>query len=371
MNKLSKNISKILIVDDTPDNIQLLSDILSEEGINITIARNGKQAIKSISIKLPDLILLDIAMPEMDGFEVCEHLKKDSATADIPIIFLTAKTETEDIVKGFELGAVDYITKPFNVSELIARVNTHLDLKHSQDIIKEQNERLKQLDATKDKFFSIIASDLRNPLKNMSEIIQNTAGMLDKLQPVELKRIIANLQIYSGKANSLIERLTEWAIILTDRIQFKPKKFDIDLLIKLNIEHFKTATKDKTINLLYEKPKTTMVFADYNLTDTILKNLIGNAIKYTSAGGDIIVSIKEDNSKIEINVYDTGIGISNEEKTFLFRKDLFYSQPGTDGEKGIGLGLIICKTYVEMQGGKIWLDSMPGIGSDFKFTLPK
>jgi len=135
----------VLIVDDTPENIQVISGILYQKGVNITIAQSGREALKTASRQRPDLVLLDIIMPEMNGFEVCKRLKKNPATKDIPIIFLTAKTQPEDIVKGFELGAVDYVTRPFNPAELLSRVFTHLELKKSRDLLSAQSQQRKEL----------------------------------------------------------------------------------------------------------------------------------------------------------------------------------------------------------------------------------
>src|SRR4030043_1705809 len=165
----------ILIVDDVPKNLQLLGTLLREIDCDITVAMNGQQALETVPKVSPDLILLDVVMPEMNGFEVCKKLKSLPKTKDIPVIFLTAKTETKDIVKGFELGAVDYITKPFIGSGLIARVNTHLSLRHTQ-------EELRQANATKDKFFSLIAHDLRTPfaiLIGFSEYLVGDFNNLD------------------------------------------------------------------------------------------------------------------------------------------------------------------------------------------------
>ena len=137
----------IYIVDDIEENLQVVGAMLKEEGLNISFARNGESALKGIAKKIPDLILLDISMPEMDGYEVCEHLKTDKATADIPVIFLTGRSQADDIIKGFQYGAVDYVTKPFNAEELLARVSTHLELKESRDIISRQNNELKELNS--------------------------------------------------------------------------------------------------------------------------------------------------------------------------------------------------------------------------------
>ena len=160
----------ILIVDDTPKNVQLLGSILSKEHYEIVIAENGKEALEIINDFIPDLILLDIMMPEMDGYEVCQILKGNPETEEIPIIFLTAKSSPEDVVKGFKLGAVDYVTKPFAKLELLSRVRTHIELKIARDlqkenlkIITEKNKKLEELNNLKDKFLGIAAHDLRDP----------------------------------------------------------------------------------------------------------------------------------------------------------------------------------------------------------------
>jgi len=157
----------VLIVDDIPENLQVLGNVLLQKGLDVGFATNGEEALEAVKYNKPDLILLDIMMPGMSGITVCQKLKSNPETQDIPVIFLTAKTQPEDIIKGFEVGAVDYVTKPFNSGELLARVMTQLELKKSRDLIAKQNEELMELNATKDKFFSIIAHDLRGPFSGL------------------------------------------------------------------------------------------------------------------------------------------------------------------------------------------------------------
>jgi len=189
MSKDSTRKFKVLIVDDVPKNIQLAGSILQKEGYHISFANNGETALNLTKTNDFDLILLDIMMPEMDGFEVCGQLKQKPETRDIPIIFLTAKTGTESTIKGFEIGAVDYVTKPFNEKELLARVRTHLELRDAQKNLREAN-------ATKDKFFSIIAHDLKNPfnaLLGLSKLLLQNFDIFDDDKKNILSRVFSSL----------------------------------------------------------------------------------------------------------------------------------------------------------------------------------
>ena len=176
--------SVVLIVDDIPENLQVLGNILSAYGLDIGVATDGLQALENVKFQKPDLILLDIMMPGMDGFEVCEKLKSNPETSNIPVIFLTAKSQTEDIVKGFEVGAVDYVTKPFNSAELLVRVFNHLELKKAKDKIERQNDELKEMNDAKNKFFSIISHDLRGPF---SGLLGLTSLIINEEQEIEKK----------------------------------------------------------------------------------------------------------------------------------------------------------------------------------------
>ena len=202
--KSDKNRQKVLIVDDVTKNIQLVANFLKQAGYDINFAISGKTAIKHIKKARFDLILLDIMMPEMDGFEVCKKLKSEDETKDIPVIFLTAKTDIDSITQAFKAGGVDYITKPFNKAELLARVKTHLELQH-------QKRNLKELNATKDKFFSIIAHDLKSPLNHLlglSEILQKELESAGSDEIIKIANLI-NKSAKSGRL--LLENLLEWS----------------------------------------------------------------------------------------------------------------------------------------------------------------
>lgn len=389
----SNETNQVLIVDDIPENLQVLSNILYEKGIEISFATNGKQALETIAYNPPDLILLDISMPEMDGYEVCERLKKSPETIDIPVIFLTARTQTEDVIKGFEIGAVDYVTKPFNASELVSRVFTHLELKKSRDIIDRQNMELKELNATKDKFFSIVAHDLKNPFNTMMGFAELLLMNFERMEKEKVKKFHRLMYKASKNGFDLLENLLQWARAQTGRLQWEPSEIDMKILVSQNFDLLNSNAQNKNIALVSKITQPLTCFADGNMISTVLRNLISNAIKFSKPGGQIIVSAKtftkivpvvtdeadEQEDKptekevefAEITVSDKGVGMKEKDIKKLFRIDVHHTTPGTNEEQGTGLGLILCKEFVEKNGGSIRVESTFGKGSDFIFTIPR
>ncbi len=365
----------ILIVDDVPKNIQVVGTILKKEGYRLAFAKSGKMALDLTRKTRFDLILLDILMPEMDGFEVCERLKSDPATRDIPVMFLTAKTEPEDILKGFEIGAVDYITKPFNSAELLARVRTHLDLKFSRENLGRANRELRTLNATKDKFFSIIAHDLRNPIQNLllsSEILKIGFG---NFEDDKIKDYIERFHRNSKNIAELLRNLLDWSRSQQGKIQCKPHTVDLHLLVNDAILLLKYQADSKGIRVLSDIKEETFVYADKEMIKTVLRNFLSNAVKFTPAGGAVNITASapapgQDRELIEVAVEDTGVGISRKDMEKLFRIDTQITTPGTAGEKGTGLGLVLCREFVEKNNGTVQVESTPGKGSRFVFTLP-
>jgi two-component system sensor histidine kinase/response regulator len=355
----------IFIVDDVPGNLQVLIHILKQEEYRIAAAGNGHQALDMIPAARPDLVLLDVMMPGMDGYEVCRQLKTNPAAADIPIIFLTAKAETEDIVKGFETGAVDYVTKPFNPAELLARVKTHLELKFSR-------EKLTDLIAARDKFFSIIAHDLRNPVQNLilsSDLLRNSYDSFDEAERMDYIQGINNS---ANHISSLLETLLDWSRVQSGTMELYREKIDIASLAADNINLLKENAVKKNINVSSQIPANTFAFADKNMIGTVIRNLVSNAVKFTNPGGEVkITAIPASTGNfIEITVSDNGIGIKEVDIAGLFRIDVHTKTRGTANEKGTGLGLLLCKEFIEKNKGSIKVVSTPGKGSDFTFTLP-
>ncbi|MFZ5940311.1 MAG: hybrid sensor histidine kinase/response regulator [Bacteroidota bacterium] len=359
----------ILVADDVPKNLQLLGSILRQEvETEIAFASNGIQVLEFVEEALPDLILLDVMMPEMDGFETCRRLKMKDETRNIPVIFLTARVDKEDIVKGFSLGAVDYVTKPFESVELVARVKTHLSIKQMRDDLLDLNR-------TKDKFFSIISHDLKNPMGailTLAELLNTRFGTYSE----ERKEILITTLYDSARAAyALLENLLIWSRAQGGKIDFEPSVFEIRPVVESVIQLLRQGAEKKNIRIDNQIGNGQMVFADRNMLETVIRNLISNGIKFTSDDGGITIgsSLENEGGKqmAVISVSDTGLGIPASRLDTLFRIGHAYSTPGTQEESGTGLGLILCSEFVKLNGGRISVSSEEGEGSTFSFSVPQ
>ena len=361
--KDEKYIPGILIVDDVPANLKVLGGILKDEGYRIRPVLSGEQALQVALKEKPDLILLDIMMPGMNGYEVCSKLKSTPDLADIPVIFISALSDTNDLVKAFQSGGIDYITKPFHAAEVSVRVANHLQ------ICRQKNE-LKELNATKDKFFSIIAHDLRGPIGNLlsiSEIISERDGVDEET----FNSFIEMQKELSKDTIQLLENLLIWARSNTNRIDFEPALLNLNDIVLESIEVVNIQAINKNITISDFTAPATNVYADENMLRLIFRNLLSNAVKFTHQGGSIsILSNTNENNEIIVSVTDTGIGIPEEMLHNLFRIDVSNKRKGTDGESSTGLGLLLCKEFVEKHHGQIWAESQENKGTTFSFSLP-
>jgi signal transduction histidine kinase len=364
--QMNLNNPSVLIVDDMPKNIQLLGSILKNESLEIEFATSGKEALDWLDSRSFDLVLLDIMMPEMDGFEVCKRIKEKPETADVAVIFITAKTDIQSMVLGFEAGAVDYLTKPFNKNELIARVRTHLTLQRQKKMLEENN-------TMKDKIFSIIGHDLRNPIGNIKTYID--AFLLSGMEiGDDVKMLLKDISILSEQAFSLLENLLLWAKNQSGRISSKPEKTDITDIITSAILLSQNQASNKNISIRKLPMSKTEAYFDPEQVAIVIRNLLWNAVKFTPNEGEILVGIKtlDENNKtfIKVDIVDNGVGIDSEDQKKLFDPRFHFTTYGTNNEKGSGLGLQLCREFIEMNGGSIKVHSEPGKGSTFSFTLP-
>lgn len=363
----------ILIVDDIAKNIQLLGKILDNQGYGVVAVTNGEQVLKAARNHDPDLILLDIMMPEKSGYEVCEELKADEDLAEIPVIFLTARSEEEDVIKGLNLGGADYVTKPFNSGELLARIDTHLSLKNARDRIIRQREKLQQLSKTREKLYSIIAHDLKGALFGISGLAEVVDDKL-RDQPVDeetkdnIKRISHSLTV----ANSILENLLAWARLQTDKLKMNPERFSLSEEVDKNVQLLQTLAQQKQVEIQVELDnEKIMVEADKQMLSTIIRNLLTNAIKFSDAGDQVVLEVTRTDSGIKLSVQDEGIGMPAEVREHIFNPNDRPKRSGTDKESGTGLGLLLCKEFIEAHNGEIQVDSKVGQGTHFQFAIPQ
>lgn len=377
----------ILIIDDLEDNIMLLESILSVEGYNVISATKGSVGLKLTKERKPDIILLDLVMPELDGFEVCRFLKEDDELKNIPIFILTAYDEKENLLRGFKSGAVDFISRPFNSAELIARIKNHLDLKKAKDELIRNQEELKrkntQLDAkniqlnklnlTKDKFFSIIAHDLRSPFMSIFSAITMLMRRINSSQELgrdDLNEVVSHLYDNSKAAFSLIDNLLVWAKTQTEDIKPEPSELKLRDIVEDNIDLFRENAISKSVAVVNNVNSQVLIYADNNMVKSIIRNLISNALKYTLKDGAVRIDTENKDDRVIIIVSDTGIGMTQKEISKVFRIDEKFWKRGTEGERGTGLGLVISKEFVEKNGGRMWVESEAGFGSKFFVELP-
>lgn len=424
--ELIKDKEIILVVDDQPNNIKVISSVLSDH-YTLSIANSGETALRILDKLTPSLILLDIMMPDIDGYQVCKIIKENSKLRDIPVIFLTAKNDIEDVVKGFEFGAVDYITKPFNTQEVMVRIKNHLNLVNANIKLKRQKEEIEDflyqleiahkeltkrnedlffahsaveehafqvnqmnqklleseyklkntvaslinLNKEKDRFFSIISHDLKSPFSGFLGLLSLLDKDESKLDDETKRELISTLNQSAKKFYSLLEDLLEWSMLQTKKIRFNPIECMIKDLVDDIILVVDIFASTKQITILNNIPDDIIMNVDMNMMSSVFRNLISNAIKFSHKNSEIKIGVFEKKTDaITFLIEDKGIGIPESIMEKLFKVGENVIQHGTNFEHGTGLGLILCKEYIDMHNGNIWVKSAKGIGSVFYITIP-
>lgn len=363
---------KLLVVDDVQTNVLLLKALLGKEGYGILVANNGQEALEVIRNENPDLILLDVMMPGMDGFEVAERLKSEEFRCEIPIIFLTALDDTQSIVNGFKLGVGDFISKPFRKEELMVRIKHQLSLVAARRIIEEKNEELRKTIAGRDKMYSVIAHDLRSPMASMKMLL-NTIMMSvekDKIDPDIFDMLEMNNKT-SEEVFSLLDNLLKWTKSQLGKLTVIPQKLDISGLADGVVEVMNSVAEVKHIKLIRTDHESFFVYVDIEMIKSILRNLISNAVKFSNPDSEIKVGIKAEDGKVIVSVTDSGKGIKKEDQHKLLKDSTHFTTYGTNSEEGSGLGLLLCRDFARKNGGELWFESEENLGSVFSFSLPQ
>ena len=362
---------RILVVEDDRMNARIISSILRPSGFVTQETNSGESALALYKDFQPDLILLDVVMAGINGFETCRQLKADPAAAGIPVIFITAKNQPEDIVAGLDAGGVDYVVKPFQPTEMLARIRTHLQLRALVESQTRLIDDLSKANAAKNHFLGIAAHDLRNPLtsiRGLSEfMLEGSSGELSEDQRAMLRSVHTATQVMLD----LLGELLDISVIESGemRLDLTPTNFADIVHDAVFLNAITAARKQMKITCRPFKPSRPLLI-DARKIREVVDNLLSNAIKFSPPGTTITVELSEDGNHQTISVQDQGPGIPADEMNVLFQSFGRTSVRPTGGEKSTGLGLAICRKFVEAHRGTISASNRESGGADFRATLP-
>ncbi len=368
---------KVLIVDDNLKIMAIARAHLKKEGLEVICVEDGKSALESVRQEKPDLILLDVDMPDMSGFEVCKILKNDDDLCMVPVVFLTAADDNTSRIRGLDLGAVDYVTKPFDAFELRARVRAALRTKQLQDQlatlnheleerIEQRTEKIQQLLHQKDAFVNQLSHDLKTPLTPLVALLPLVESRTDDSESKRMLALVMENVVYM---KNLTEMTLQLAQLNSSSERLKPERFDIVSEIKNTIESLSSLFEEKGIKTVDNTISPINVEADRMLIKELFHNIISNAVKYTNGEGVVTFDITMSGGTVKVSIKDNGIGMTEVQLKHVFEE--FYKVDDSRNDRSsTGLGLAICQRIIEKHGGSIWAESLgPGQGTTVHFVL--
>ena len=367
----TKDKADVLVVDDTPANLRLLSRMLTDNGYKVRPVPNGKLALDAVAAAPPDIILLDVRMPEMDGFEVCKKLKEKEETVDIPVIFISALQEMEDKIHGFEAGGVDYITKPFQQEEVLIRLSTHLTIRNQKEKLKEQFDVLKELEAMRDTLSHMIVHDLNNTLQAIIGYAEMMLECMGTLRKEEMELYTQSI-ISNGRTTiEMIRAILDVGRMESGQMQLALSQFSLPEVVTEVHEEIKCLLEQRKLKIKLEVPGSLPVMqADREIIRRIIINILGNAIRYSPEQSTITVTADQVGEVFRIMISDQGSGIPAEYKERIFEKYGQVDAKKTGRKYSTGLGLAFCKMAVEAHDGRIGVSDKVSGGSTFWFEVP-
>ncbi len=366
--QINRSDYKILIVDDVVSNVLLLKILLSNEKFQVCTANCGNMCIEQARAEKPDLILLDVMMPDISGFDTAVILKKDPELKDIPIIFLTALNSPADLVKGFQVGANDFLSKPFNKEELVVRVMHQIALVAAKRLIEKQNRELLATINNRDKMYSVIAHDLRSPMASIRMVLNLVvAAISPEVVGQEIFDLVDKANKESEDVHDLLDNLLKWTKSQTGRLTVVMQDLDLNDIIPGVVDIFEMIAATKKIKLSYTGTST-IVRADNDMLKTIVRNFLSNAVKFSPENSSIEISVTSDADFAKISICDHGVGIAADRLDTIFHKG--ETTYGTGGEEGSGLGLQLCQDFAHKIGGDVMVESVEGEGSTFSVLVP-
>lgn len=358
------NPALVLIVDDQEANLRLLGRVLSDAGFDVMPANSGAQALERLAAETPDVVLLDMRMPGMDGFAVLEHIRGEPRWSDIPVLFLTAAAERDLLIRAFEAGAVDYLTKPFVSEELVVRVRTHSELKRYRD-------KLRQTIREREDIATIVVHDLKNPLFNISL----NAGMI--LEAAEGREDIAqraaSIEASARRAMDFVERYLGRRASIEIRHRYAPEAHAPRALFEAVAAELGEAAARRGQRIeIRDTGRDQQAACDRDAAMLVLRNLVSNAIKYAPADSTIELGVQPGAAgTLRLWVADRGPGISPEQQAQLFKRYVRLSAEPQDAAPSSGVGLALARQEAEWMGGNLWYEPRPEAGSVFVFKLPQ
>jgi two-component system, sensor histidine kinase and response regulator len=363
---------KILIVDDDRLNLRILTGILRPDGYTLAEADSGERALEVYAQFRPDLVLLDVMLPGLNGFETCRTLRKTYGDETAPVIFITAKSESDDVVEGLTAGGIDYLPKPFRPKEALARIRTHM---HNRLLVEQQRllvDQLNKADAAKNRFLGMAAHDLRNPLASiraLSEFLQD--GTVGPISAEQLD-LIKTIHTASQQMLDLVNELLDVATIESGEMKLCLEPHNLADLIDKSVYLTNIDAAKKTTRITFDGARPPiLVKLDAGKMKQVIDNLLSNAVKYSPPGSHITVHLTADDDGCGFAVRDQGPGIPDNERDKLFKDFGRLSARPTGGEKSVGLGLAICRKIVEAHGGTIAAENLPtpAHGCEFRVIL--
>lgn len=356
----------LLVVDDDPVNVELLCDLLGAMEYRVVGALSGPRALEMVRERSPDLVLLDVMMPGMSGLEVCRQLKADPETSGIPVVFVTALSDTEDKLKAIEAGGDDFLTKPFNRPILLARIRSLLRLKAASDALDQSYRKLQEMERLRDDMTRMIVHDLKSPLSAMLATLEMTVeGDLGPLSERQ-RRLLSDAHQRGADMLQLIDNLLDLARLEDSRLRLQLRDLEVQRLLSEVATEWSVRTEQKGVSLRVDPAPPISIRADEHLLRRVFSNLIGNAVRHAGRGVRIHLFAAPDHDDVRFTVADDGVGIPSEFHDVIFHK---YGSAGPV-EGPSGLGLTFCKLAVEAHGGRIWVQSGEEGGSAFHFVLP-
>ena len=363
---------KILVVEDSEMQFFVLKAILEREAFEVCWANNAHSALKILQQKKIDLILMDVVMTEMDGFELTEKLKLTENLQNIPILFVTSLNSPEDIIKGFDLGGCDYVTKPFNREELLRRIKHQITLIHSHRTISQQSAELKVAIENRDKLYAILAHDLRSPISSL-KMIFNILALKTEDKEVSPQEYIDMLYSGSDIAEQLfclLDNLLKWTKSSLGLLNFVPQEFDLDDAIRGAVEVLLPTAKLKGISFDLQLAESAKIYFDVDIMKSILRNLLINAIKFSHPHAKIILNLRQEDDMVVFEVTDFGVGMSEETQELIRQRIYKNNGIGTIREEGTGLGLWIVQYFIQANQGEFYFRSKENEGSTVGIKIP-